>query len=66
MSEHYETVEVPTVTLADGRKAIRLTDYVEHKWVADFVKAWPDFWKFDAVTDCFVSPPLPSQHPNTY
>lgn len=54
----YETIAVPMHVLPDGRKAITLTAYVEHDWVKQFVRGWPDYWRFDFETDCFVSPLL--------
>jgi hypothetical protein len=61
----FETVEIPMHVLPDGRKAITLTDYCEHDWVARFVKGWPDYFTFDSQIDCFVSP-VPNEIPQPH
>lgn len=52
----FETVQVPMVTLADGRQAITAQSAFEFPWVAEFIAGFPNYFTYDPLIDCWVSP----------
>lgn len=52
-----ESRQVPTISLADGRKFIPTKTIAEYPFIREFVLMLPWYWAYDPIMDGYVSAP---------